>query len=65
MQTPKDAFKRRRPKNYSRNMKTYHQRNVPMQEENVYLKLLAVEEKIAITGDIMVRIPQKVDVTPF
>ena len=46
-------------------MKTYHQRNVPMQEENVYLKLLAVEEKIAITGDIMVRIPQKVDVAPF
>ena len=36
-----------------------------MQEKNVYLKFLAVEEKITITGDIMVRIPQKLNVAPF
>ena len=32
---------------------------------NVYLKFLAVEENIAITGGTMVRIPQKLDVVPF
>ena len=44
---------------------TYHQINVPMQEKNVYLKVLAVEEQIAISGGIMVRIPQKLDVVAF
>ena len=38
---------------------TYHQIDVPMQEENVYLKILAVEEQIVISGGKMVRIPQK------
>ena len=32
-----------------------------MQEENVYLKFLAVEEQIATTVGIMVRIPQNLD----
>ena len=38
---------------------TYHQINVPIQEENVYLKVLVVEEQIAISGGTMVRILQK------
>ena len=36
-----------------------------MQEENVFLKFLAVKEQIAISGDIMVRIPQELDVVAF
>ena len=44
---------------------TYHQINVPMQEENFYLKVLVVEEQIAISGHIMVRILQKLDVVVF
>ena len=36
-----------------------------MQEENVYLKVLAVEEQIGISGGIIVRIPQKLDVVAF
>ena len=32
-----------------------------MQEENVYLKFLAVEEQIATTVGIMVRIPQNLN----
>ena len=30
-----------------------------MQQKNVYLKSLAADEQIAISGGIMVRIPQK------
>ena len=36
-----------------------------MQEEIVYLKLLAVEEQIAIAGGIMVRILRKLDIVAF
>ena len=36
-----------------------------MQEENVYLKFLAVEEQIAKSGGMMVRITQKLDVVAF
>ena len=32
---------------------------------NIYLKFLAVEEQIAISGGIMVRIPQYLDVVTF
>ena len=42
---------------------TYHQINVPMQEENVYLKVLAVEEQIAISEGSMIRILQRLYVT--
>ena len=36
-----------------------------MQEENVYLKFLAVEEQIVKSGVMMVRITQKLDVVAF
>ena len=43
----------------------YHQINVPMQKENVYLKVLVVEEQIAISGGAMVRILQKLYAAVF
>ena len=36
-----------------------------MQKEKIYLNFLAVEEQIAISGGIMVRILQKLDVVAF
>ena len=36
-----------------------------MQQKNVYLKSLTADEQIAISGGIMVRIPQKLDVAWF